>query len=159
MYALDTASLTTPIGLVTIVGEDDHVTSVTIGTATGPTGATAKAVREAVAQLRAYFDGRLTAFDLPLADPATPRGGALRRAIVDIGFGRTASYGDLARSASSSPRAVGQACARNPFPLIVPCHRILPTGGALGRYSAGDGQATKRWLIDFEARTARPKAG
>ena len=48
--------------------------------------------------------------------------------------------------------AIGQLCARNPFPIVVPCHRILTTGGARDNYSAGGGVTTKRWLLDHETR-------
>ena len=97
---------------------------------------------------------RRTRFDLPLAAPSTPRGAAHRDGIAAIGFGETASYGMVARAIGSGPRAVGQACRRNPFPLIVPCHRIVGAGGSIGHYSAGAGLATKRWLLEFEARRA-----
>jgi methylated-DNA-[protein]-cysteine S-methyltransferase len=105
---------------------------------------------EAAAQIAAYMAGRLRSFDLPLAPPKSARGQALRAAMIAIGFGETMSYGALARTAGSSPRAIGQACSRNPFPLIVPCHRILASGGLLGHYSAGNGLAAKAWLLDHE---------
>ena len=113
------------------------------------------AIREALRQIEAYFAGRLTAFDLPLAPSPTERGAVLRQGIVDIGYGETASYGALAKAIGSSPRAIGQACARNPFPIVVPCHRILGAGGALGAYSAGNGPITKSRLLDHE----RPQGG
>ena len=89
-------------------------------------------------------------FDLPLAPAATMRGEVLRQAMVNIGFGDTASYGELAARIGSSARALGQACARNPFPIVVPCHRVLQAGGVLGSYSAGEGPVTKRWLLRHE---------
>jgi methylated-DNA-[protein]-cysteine S-methyltransferase len=98
----------------------------------------------------AYVAGELTVFDLPLVPAASDRGPELRAAICSIIYGETASYGDLAARTGASARAVGQACASNPFPIIVPCHRVLPTGGALGFYSAGDGPATKAWLLKHE---------
>ncbi|HWL46290.1 MAG TPA: methylated-DNA--[protein]-cysteine S-methyltransferase, partial [Sphingomonadaceae bacterium] len=92
----------------------------------------------------------LVHFALPLSPAGTPRGPAHRAAIMAIGYGETASYGEVARAIGSSPRAVGQACARNPLPIIVPCHRVLGAGGAIGHYSAGDGIATKCWLLSHE---------
>src|SRR3546814_13589613 len=68
---------------------------------------------------------------LPLTPAASPLGEVLRAAIVAIPHGETASYGQVARAVESGPRAVGQACARNPFPIIVPCHRVLGNGGSL----------------------------
>lgn len=150
MYAPDHAAIATPIGLVVIEGDDDRLARIRLEP-NGPSQAgTRRAVREAAAQLSAWFAGQLTRFDLPLAATASPRGEVLRHAIIAVEHGRTSSYGELARRHGSSPRAVGQACARNPFPLVVPCHRVLAAGGVLGPYSAGDGPATKRWLLDFE---------
>jgi methylated-DNA-[protein]-cysteine S-methyltransferase len=80
---------------------------------------------EAAAQLADYFAGRRTDFDLPLAPTRSRRGDELRAAIRGIGYGSTLSYGMLARIAQSGPRANGQACARNPLPFIVPCHRVV----------------------------------
>jgi methylated-DNA-[protein]-cysteine S-methyltransferase len=107
---------------------------------------------EAARQIAAYFAGTLAEFDLPLLPLATQRGEALRAAIVAIPAGETLSYGALARIAGSAPRAIGQACARNVFPIIVPCHRVTGSGGAIGHYSGGSGITTKRWLIDHERR-------
>ncbi|AHE56686.1 methylated-DNA--[protein]-cysteine S-methyltransferase [Sphingomonas sanxanigenens] len=155
VYALEPAHIATPIGTILIEGDDHRLAGIRIvplrGVSTPTADALPKAVAEAAAQLAAYFAGTLTDFDLPLAPAATPRGLALRDAIVGIAYGETMSYGALARSAGSAPRAIGQACARNPFPIIVPCHRVLGHGGQLGAYSAGDGPATKRWLLDHES--------
>jgi methylated-DNA-[protein]-cysteine S-methyltransferase len=105
---------------------------------------------EAEAQLSAYFAGRLQSFDLPLAPAATPFQTRFREALCRIPFGQTMSYGDLARILGSAPRAVGTACAVNPFPVIIPCHRILAASGKLGGYSGGEGLPTKLYLLDFE---------
>lgn len=150
MYARDIAAIATPIGLVRLHGAEEVIEAITI-VAEGEEIASDDAVlREGIRQIAAYFDRRLTTFDLPLTVSPTPRGGALRAAIVEIGYGETASYGALAAAVGSSARAVGQACARNPFPIIVPCHRVLAANGVLGAYSAGDGPRTKRWLLDME---------
>lgn len=144
-------AIATPIGIVRVVGTDALIARISIEAGAPPGPATdSPAVREAIAQLEAYFAGRLAAFDLPLAPAATPRGAVLRQAIIDIAAGSTAGYGELARRIASSPRAIGQACARNPLPIVVPCHRVLGAGGALGAYSAGDGPVTKQWLLDHE---------
>lgn len=155
MYGPEAAAVATPIGLVVIEGNADHLTRIRFaGHGEARPGGTA-ATREAAAQIVAWFEGRLTSFDLPLTPAATPRGQALRDAIVAIGHGEMASYGELARRIGSSARAVGQACARNPFPLLVPCHRVVQAGGALGPYSAGEGPATKAWLLAAERKLSR----
>lgn len=147
-YARASAMIATPIGPVRIEAEAEALTGIWIGGSGG--AADTPLLREAAAQLTAYFDGTLTVFDLPLAPAGSDRGPKLRDAICAIGYGETASYGALATRTGASARAVGQACAGNPFPIIVPCHRVLPTGGALGYYSAGDGPATKAWLLKHE---------
>jgi methylated-DNA-[protein]-cysteine S-methyltransferase len=153
-YALDHALIATPIGMVRITGDDECLTGIATELPAGcieVVGRTA-AVREAAAQLRAYFTGELRDFDLPLAPSGSERGAALRAGILSVGYGDMLSYGALARQLDSGPRAVGQACARNPFPFVVPCHRILASGGRLGAYSGGEGPKTKYWLLDLEAR-------
>ena len=152
MYARDTAAFATPIGHVEVTGDEARIYGIRIGPGSGPIySASADAVRRAREQIEAWFAGERTGFDLPLAPAATPRGAALREGIIAIAHGETASYGALAGLLASSPRAIGQACARNPLPLVVPCHRVL-AAGRLGAYSAGDGPATKQWLLDHERR-------
>ena len=105
----------------------------------------------ASAQLAEYFAGKRRDFDLPLQPARSDRGTALRLGIAAIGYGETASYGALAKALDSGPRAVGQACRRNPFPIVIPCHRVTSASGP-EHYSGGDGVATKSWLLAFERR-------
>ena len=151
-YAHDEAVIATPIGAVRIVGEDDRIDRVTIGEDSTARGGDAPAVREAARQISAYLAGDSFAFDLPLAPARSLRGEALRAGIAAIGYGETLSYGTLARLLASGPRAIGQACARNPFPIVIPCHRVIGGGGSLGHYSGGRGLETKQALLDLEAR-------
>jgi methylated-DNA-[protein]-cysteine S-methyltransferase len=103
-------------------------------------------------QLDEYFTGRRHDFDVVL-DHRLSRGYRLRvlEALSSgVGYGETATYKDLA-VATGNPgavRAVGTAMATNPIPIVVPCHRVLRTGGALGNY--GGGPATKAWLLRHE---------
>ncbi|MDF0488057.1 methylated-DNA--[protein]-cysteine S-methyltransferase [Sphingomonas sp. H39-1-10] len=150
MYARDFALIATPIGMVRLHGGNDWLDAITIERDVQPEVAGTGALAEGAAQISAYFARRLTVFDLPLSPLATPRGTAMREAMVAIGFGETRSYGTLARSIGSGARAIGQACARNPLPIVVPCHRVTNADGSLGAYSAGQGTATKRWLLDHE---------
>ena len=110
----------------------------------------------AAAQLREYFAGKRRTFDLPLA----PRGTAFQervwRALLAIPFGETCSYGDIARAIGrpSASRAVGAANGKNPIAIIIPCHRVIGTSGALVGY--GGGLPTKRWLLEHEYTSACP---
>ncbi|ROS52754.1 methylated-DNA--[protein]-cysteine S-methyltransferase [Frigoribacterium sp. PhB24] len=104
-------------------------------------------------ELDEYFRGERRTFDLPL-DQRLSRG--FQRTVLehlpDIGYGATASYASVAL-ASGSPRAVravGTACATNPLPVVVPCHRVVRSDGSAGNYRGG--MAAKQILIDLEAR-------
>jgi methylated-DNA-[protein]-cysteine S-methyltransferase len=155
-YAQHMATLQTPVGTIVIAGTPDAVTSISFAAgqsdALSPTGPADSPVMQAAAQLKAYFDGSLRHFDVPLLPLETERGEALRAAIASIPYGETMTYGALARAHDSGARAVGGACARNPYPIIIPCHRVTSSGGAKENYSAGEGPATKAWLIAHEAR-------
>ena len=105
-------------------------------------------LREAAAQVRAYFDGRLTRFDLTL-DWGTGLQAQLRRAMAAIPFGQTRTYGDLARQIGVPAQAIGQACGANPLPILIPCHRVLGAS-SLGGFSAKGGVETKVWLLRHE---------
>jgi methylated-DNA-[protein]-cysteine S-methyltransferase len=106
-------------------------------------------------QLEEYFAGRRDRFEVPL-DWRLARG--FRRTVLehlyaDVPLGRVVSYRELATAAGSpgASRAVGTAMATNPLPIVVPCHRVLRTGGALGGY--GGGLDAKRWLLAHEGVT------
>lgn len=101
-------------------------------------------------------------FDLPLAQQGTAYQRRVWQAIAAVASGATASYGELAAQLSSAPRAVGQACGANPFPLVIPCHRVIAASGGLGGFAGQqDSQhfllEAKRWLLAHEgALRAKP---
>ncbi|AQR74671.1 methylated-DNA--[protein]-cysteine S-methyltransferase [Sphingomonas sp. LM7] len=152
MYARDHALIATPIGAIRVEGDDVALTGIRIGGEGARSSGGSMAVREAAKQLEQWFARERESFDLPLTPAGTPRGDVLRAGLIAVGYGATLSYGALARALGSSPRAIGQLCARNPFPIVVPCHRVLGSGGALGAYSASDGPKTKSWLLEHERR-------
>lgn len=106
----------------------------------------------AAAQMAEYFAGDRREFDLPLAPRGTEFQQRVWRALREIPFGETLSYGDLARRLGDplKVRAVGSANGRNPISIIVPCHRVVGADGSLVGY--GGGLPRKRWLLDHEAR-------
>jgi methylated-DNA-[protein]-cysteine S-methyltransferase len=110
-----------------------------------------KELDEARRELDLYFEGKLDSFDLPL-DWRLSGGFRQRvlRAINRIPYGQTRSYTEMARRAGNerAVRAAGTACGSNPIPLVVPCHRVLRTGGALGGY--GGGLPMKEALLQLE---------
>jgi methylated-DNA-[protein]-cysteine S-methyltransferase len=102
------------------------------------------------AQLAEYFDGRRTRFDLPLVLEGTPFQRRVWRELLEVPYGETTSYGELARRIGrpDASRAVGLANGRNPIAVIVPCHRVIGSSGALTGY--GGGIERKRLLLDLE---------
>ena len=107
-----------------------------------------------IEQLDAYFAGALHDFDVKLAAQGTPFRANVWHELVRIPYGETISYGELARriGCPSASRAVGAANGANPLPIIVPCHRVIGSSGALTGF--GGGLPTKRWLLEHERRHA-----
>lgn len=108
---------------------------------------------EAVRQLRAYLADPAFIFSLPLRPAGTAFQRRVWQQIAAIPLGRTETYGQLAKSIQNAPRAVGQACGANPYPLVVPCHRVIATGGGLGGFNRQGGGFlldVKRWLLKHE---------
>lgn len=111
------------------------------------------AVGEAVRQLREYFRGRRTEFDLPLELEGTPFQRAVWRGLQEIPYGQTISYGELARRIGNpkASRAVGAANHCNPVPIVIPCHRVIGSNGKLVGF--GGGLPVKEALLELETAT------
>lgn len=144
----------TPVGEITLHAVDGMLVSVDFGRVPDQTPED-PLLAEAAAQLDAYFDGRLRDFDLPLAPAASRFQARMRDAMVAIPYGTTRTYGEIATDLGSAARAVGGACGRNPFAIIVPCHRVVGAGGKPVGYSGGEGAQTKLRLLDLERAGAR----
>jgi methylated-DNA-[protein]-cysteine S-methyltransferase len=144
---------TTPRGLVRVAyaGFDDDVIE-DLSRKLSPRILEAPArLDEVRRELDEYFEGRRTGFDLPI-DWALTRGftSKVLRATARIGFGKTSTYAEVATRAGSprAVRAAGNALGSNPLPVVVPCHRVLRTGGALGGYTGG--VERKEFLLRLE---------
>lgn len=140
-------SLHTPVGDLTVSEEDGAIVALDWGWGRDQTES--KLLRQARAQLHEFFDGARQTFDLPLAPAGTEYRRRVWRELTRIPFGETRSYKEISTRAGGSARSVGQANGANPIPIIIPCHRVLATGG-IGGYSGGDGLTTKRYLLDLE---------
>lgn len=107
-------------------------------------------LRAAATQVEEYFAGRRTEFDLPLALGGTPFQRTVWEALREIPYGETVSYRELAERIGrpTAVRAVGLANGKNPISIVVPCHRVVGSGGDLTGY--GGGIARKRHLLEFE---------
>ena len=108
--------------------------------------------RRIVAALQGYFANPALPFEIPLVPAGTPFQQRVWAALRQIPPGTTWTYGELARHLDSAPRAVGQACRRNPIPIVIPCHRVVAQNGAGGYSGATSGPelGIKRWLLAHE---------
>jgi methylated-DNA-[protein]-cysteine S-methyltransferase len=149
----------TPIGELLLVGDGQALTALHLdpARATAPGPRDPASFRDAEEQLRAYFAGELTDFDMPLA----PTGSAFQlgvwEALTQIPYGETRSYGEVAETVGRPDafRAVGATNGRNPIAVVVPCHRVIGSDGSLIGY--GGGLDRKRMLLELEAEHAAPR--
>ncbi|UUM21460.1 methylated-DNA--[protein]-cysteine S-methyltransferase [Mycoavidus sp. SF9855] len=156
MHAISTfnAVFATPFGKVGIRTEANALSEIVYLPITAqeipPNNALA---RRAVRQIERYLKQPSAAFDLPLAEVGSVFQRRVWQAISEIAPGTVMTYGQLARAIGSAPRAVGQACGSNYFPLVIPCHRVVGSTGIGGfAHNGGDGyfRTVKRWLLAHE---------
>jgi methylated-DNA-[protein]-cysteine S-methyltransferase len=149
-------TIDSPIGALLLCSDGDALTGLFMEPHSDQAGGAVpdeKPFRAVIEQLRAYFAGESTTFDVPL----TPHGTEFQRKVwaelLTIPYGHTVSYGEIATTLGNplSSRAVGLANGRNPISVIVPCHRVIGADGSLTGY--GGGLPRKRWLLDHERAT------
>jgi methylated-DNA-[protein]-cysteine S-methyltransferase len=146
-----------PIGELLLIGDEHALHGLHMQDGPGPAridprwAESDEPFGEALAQLGEYFEGRRREFELRLAPSGTPFQLRVWSALREIPYGRTASYGEIARKVGvpSAPRAIGVANGLNPIGVIVPCHRVIGADGSLTGY--GGGLERKRLLLDLEA--------
>ena len=160
MSAIRWTSYDSPIGPLTLVASAAGLTELSFpGRPRVPAEATRAAMPEATEQLDAYFAGELRRFELPLDLHGTPLELAVWRALLEIPYGETATYGEQAARIDASlfdpdveewqrARVVAAANGRNPVAIVVPCHRVIGADGSLTGY--GGGLHRKRALLDLE---------
>jgi methylated-DNA-[protein]-cysteine S-methyltransferase len=153
-----TAYLDSPLGLVSFTGSDAGLSAVSFHNTSGCSATTFSAVpaclQEVHRQLQAYFRRELREFNLTYAPGAgTDFQRQVWTALLSIGFGRTASYLDVAKLLNNpkSVRAVGAANGQNPLAIVWPCHRVIGADGSLTGYAGG--MHRKKWLLEFEQPT------
>src|SRR6185312_5883646 len=141
-----------------LTGDERSLWSLSIvppGGGAGPAGERREAAVpfvQARGQLEQYFAGERTAFELPLRFTGSEFQRIVWRALLGIPYGETRSYGELAAAIGRprAARATGLANGRNPFAIVVPCHRLIGAAGGLVGYRGG--LERKRWLLDHERR-------
>ena len=150
-------TMNSPVGPLTIAGDEDGLSCILFSAgrrAAKPRPDWQKLdcdlLKETVGQLQAYFAKRLIKFDLPLRLGGTPFQLRVWRELRRIPYGKVISYGDLAQRIDNplASRAVGGATGSNPIPIVIPCHRVIGTGGSLTGY--GGGLPIKQALLELE---------
>ncbi len=142
-------SFPSPLGPLTVFAENDAIIVIESGKVPGE-ASTDPLLIEARAQLDAYFDGKMSKFDLPLAPAGTPRQKEIWEVMNRIPYGTTMAYGELAELTGSVARAIGGACGANPIPIVQPCHRVVGAKNALTGFSFAGGAETKYQLLKLE---------
>jgi len=150
-----------PIGHLLLIGDGVALTELYLRGSRMASPIPADAVRQdslfrqVALELGAYFAGELRAFAAPVAPHGSPFQQQVWSALLQIPYGTTLTYGQLAQRLGqpAAARAVGQANGRNPISIVIPCHRLIGAGGSLVGY--GGGLERKRWLLDLEARVGR----
>lgn len=161
---LHRTTVTTTIGDLRVVASDAGVRAILLplpdchASAVGRDDPDHPVLRDASRQLREYFAGERRVFDLPLDVDGTAFQRSVWEALVEIPYGATESYGQLAERIGrpGAARAVGAANGRNPVPIVVPCHRVIGADGTLVGYggSSEAGLTMKRRLIRLESEAA-----
>lgn len=150
------ASVAAPFGAVRVVSQGGRLVGIEFLPPGAPLGEPVDALaREACRQIAAYLRDPRFRFELPLDVRGSVHRQRVWTAIAAIPTGTTRSYGEIARDIGSSPRAVGAACGANPFPLVIPCHRVVAASGAIGGFmnaTRGFPLGVKLWLLDHERR-------
>lgn len=145
------AILNTPIGRLAIYCGQNNLFNIAF-TQQKPFSPQTQLAEKICQQLTQYFQTRNTAFTVPLETKGTAFQQTVWQALQTIPLGKTKTYGELAKTLNTSPRAIGNACRANPVPIIIPCHRIV-AANSLGGYAGGTkGKrlSIKKWLLNHE---------
>jgi len=144
-------SIDSPLGPLALTSDGEFLIGLDIGTRVSEPSRDA-VIELAIRQLEEYFAGKRTTFDLPLKARGTAFQESIWKALQDIPYGQTTSYGELGSAVGKpgSARAVGGAVGANPLPIVIPCHRVLASDRRITGYSGGEGIPTKEKLLGLE---------
>lgn len=155
MRPIAQAIITSPIGKIAVMNNEQALTQVDVYAESVPYVISGEnsLTTNIVDQLNAYFAKKINHFDLPLDVAGTAFQEKVWRALQNIPFGSSLTYGELAKEVNTSARAIGGACRNNPVPIVIPCHRIVAAngiGGYSGQWRLGRKVDIKRWLLKHE---------
>jgi len=145
----------TPLGKITITADENHIKRLDFGPVLRGEERESELISRAHSELMEYLSGRRRRFTVPLSPEGTEFQQKVWSALCEIPFGETRTYGEIAAAVGNmrAARAVGMACNRNPIAIMIPCHRVLGSGGELTGYASG--LETKAKLLDIEKRAPR----
>ena len=146
-------SFSSPIGPLTLVQDGEDITRL-LWQSPG-NGKGSLELFRAKDQINNYFKGTSKNFSLSLRPYGTKFQNRVWSVLMAIPYGKVKTYGEVARTLKTSPRAIGNACGKNPIPLIIPCHRVVGASGSLTGYSGGNGPKTKAFLLEHESSQRR----
>lgn len=154
---METAYINSPLGITKIVGDEDGIAVISVsdvGT-NEVSPEIPETLKEAVSQLKEYFDKKRTNFDFKLNPKGTEFQQKVWKSLLEIPYGKTISYMDQTKKLGDikAIRAVASANGKNPLWIVVPCHRVIGTNGSLTGYAGG--LSRKKWLIEHENPTAQ----
>ncbi len=146
---MNTLNIDTPVGKMYLVSDGENITELKFGTRKNDSPDSV--LLNARAELEEYFAGERKNFSVPLRPAGTPFQQSVWKALREIPYGDTASYGEIAKRIGNEKacRAVGMANNRNPIAIIIPCHRVIGAGGSLTGYAGGLDK--KEFLLGLEA--------
>lgn len=142
--------INSPVGVLEIACSEKGISVIGFSKETAISKSIPKELKTCVDQLQAYFKGELEAFDLPLAPEGTEFQQSVWKELLNVPYGKTASYLDIAKALGDHKltRAVGSANGKNPIAIVIPCHRIIGTNGKLTGYAGG--MDRKKLLLNLE---------
>lgn len=152
---METCNIKTPLGIATIHGDENGIAVISIVDDGVVSEEIPMVLKEAVSQLQEYFEGKRTHFDFKMNPKGTEFQRKVWNGLLQIPFGKTMSYLDLAKQLGDvkAIRAVGSANGKNPLWIVVPCHRVIGTDGSLTGYAGGLWR--KKWLLEHENPTSQ----
>ena len=142
-------SFLSPLGWLSIFEESHKLIAVEIGKS--PISHENPTLLKAKELLLEYFSKSRQGFGIPINPEGSEFQLAVWREILKVPYGKTQTYGSIATTLKTSPRAVGTACGKNPLPFFIPCHRIIGAGKSIGGFSFGLKEKTKLYLLRLEA--------
>ena len=149
---METACINTPLGIARIEGDTSGIKAISVlDNQEQLTSIIPEALQEAAYQLKEYFEGSRTSFDLELKPDGTAFQKKVWKALQQIPFGKTLSYLQLSQKLGDvkAIRAVAAANGKNPLWIVIPCHRVIGSDGSLTGYAGG--LHRKKWLLDHES--------